>query len=169
MFEAPVFDPVAFATRHERVEGRGVPDELERLGDQLCSSDGSFHYELTGGMTNQGRPELFLRLEGRLVLVCQRCLGPLPFMLDISTHLILVQDEEALPELEDEESGTDVIVAPDRLSVADLVEEEILLALPLVPIHSEGSCLPSVDEGLGCRPSPFDALAGLKPSAGKKD
>ncbi len=169
MFEAPVLDPIVFAALHERVEGEGVPGDLDRLGDLLHSPDGAFRYELAGGETGQGRPELSLRLEGHLVLACQRCLGPLPFVLDVSTRLVLVQNEEALPGLEDEEQGVDVIVAPDRLSVVDLVEEEILLALPLVPVHSEGSCVSPVGEGVGRPSSPFGALAGLKSSAGKKD
>ena len=166
MFEAPILDPVRFAALGEVVEGHGFPGDLERLKEALHSSKGEFHYRLLGGRTPDGLPTVTVHLDGRVILICRRCLGGVPFDLEIDERIVMVRDEAALPELEDEAAGIDVIVQPERLDVAALVEDEILLALPLAPSHAEGAC----DTGMGVtqqkRENPFAALAKLKPNSG---
>jgi uncharacterized protein len=86
-------------------------------------------------------------LHAELTLRCQRCLGPLPTVVDSSSRVALLESEEQAasvpPELE-------TALAPDgRLRPADLVEEELLLALPAAPRHAAGECPAAPQGGAG--------------------
>jgi uncharacterized protein len=76
-----------------------------------------------------------VELEGEAKLVCQRCLAPLIWPLEGDTRVVLVANEgdaDGVP------ADVETVYAPDdRIRVADLVEEELLLALPLVPLHED--------------------------------
>jgi uncharacterized protein len=80
-----------------------------------------------------------LELEGEAKLVCQRCLAPMTWPLASETRVALVANESDADRVPQE---VETVRAPDdRIRVADLVEEELLLTLPLVPLHAEsGEC-----------------------------
>jgi uncharacterized protein len=109
---------------------------------------------------------LRLQVTGRLSLCCQRCLAEVEFDCVIDNRLLLMPlgaPEAEWPEDELESDDYDAIPASRELSVRVLVEEEVLLALPIVPRHAD--CLPPVGgeiESEESEPSPFAALAGLK-------
>ena len=166
MFEAPNLDPMRFAALGEVVEGHGFPGDLERLKGVLHSGEGKFHYRFEGGKAPEGLPMVTVHLDGRVMLTCQRCLEGFPFDLEIDERIVMVKDEAALPELEDEVPGIDVIVQPEGLDVAALVEDEILLALPLAPAHAQGVCGAGTEASQQKRENPFAALAKLKKTSG---
>ena len=167
MFEAPILDPVRFTALGDVVEGRVPASGCDRLAELLYRPQGEIRYRVTGYRTPDGLPALALHLEGDLELVCQRCLGGLSFPLNVDSAIIMVRDAAALPDLEAEAEGVDVIVQPAKVALVDLLEEEILLALPLVPVHAEGMC----GAGTGDTPQameqkrPFAALERLKTSS----
>jgi uncharacterized protein len=150
----------------EVVEGHGFPGDLERLKEVLHSGEGEFHYRLTGGRAPDGLPMVTIHLDGRVMLTCRRCLEGFPFDLEIDEQVVMVKDEAALPELEDEVAGVDVIVQPERLDVTAWVEDEILLSLPLAPVHTEGVCGAGREAAHQERENPFAALAKLKTTSG---
>jgi uncharacterized protein len=162
MFEAPLLDPKRFALQGDVLEGRAAPGDLKRLEGSVHSGEGYVHYRIAGRINSRGWPVLSVHLDGQLMLTCQRCLGPVSFNLAVDDQLVMVPDESALPALEEEEPGVDVIVQPDRIDVAELLEDEILLALPLAPCHEAGEC-PGEPEVKGTeRENPFAVLAKLK-------
>lgn len=139
----------------------GVPvADLGRLADVLADVAGSLDGELRGGRDDKGKLYLELKVKGSLALRCQRCLGPLPFALDIDSRLMLVAPGESWPDEELAEDGPDAIDGSRELVVLSLVEDEILLALPFAPRHRE--CRPPLAVETEHRPSPFAALAKLK-------
>jgi len=82
-----------------------------------------------------------LQLRGAAVLECQRCLGPLELPLDATVRVALA-DTEA--ELERVPPDLEPMLAPGgRLSIAELVTEELLLTLPIVPRHARGEACAS--------------------------
>lgn len=83
-----------------------------------------------------GEPEIRLRLQAHtlLLLTCQRCLRPVTVELQISPSLRFVRDE-AQAEALDEEAEEDVLALAPSLDLLPLVEDELILALPLVPRH----------------------------------
>ena len=116
-----------------------------------------------------GQPEtwLHLRAQAGVVLECQRCLQPVQQMIEIDRHFRFVAGEDEATRL-DEDSEDDVLVLPPSLDLATLVEDELILALPLVPRHeacpqplpmsvADAGALAEDDE-----PHPFAALAALR-------
>ena len=78
------------------------------------------------------RTTVVVRVEGVAMLPCQRCLQPCMTAVDESAQVMVVRDEE-----EDVPGGYEPFVGtPEHLSLAALVEEQVLLALPLVPVHA---------------------------------
>lgn len=133
---------------------------LVRLADAIADNAGSLDCELRGGRDGEGKPYLDLRVVGSLNLRCQRCLMPMPFGLSIDSRLMLVAPGEQWPDEELAEDGLDAIEASRELAVLPLIEDEVLLALPIVPRHEV--CRPPVATETEHRPSPFAALAKLK-------
>jgi len=97
------------------------------------------------------------------VLRCQRCLGPVRFRLDAVRNFVLVPAGHALGDPVDEPEDTEQLHADPKLDVIALVEDEVILGMPMVADHEEGACAaPSPHPESGTRESPFKALATLK-------
>ena len=84
-----------------------------------------------------GRPAVDGNVEATVALVCQRCLTPVSWPLHSRLELVFVESESGVDDAELPE-GLEPAVAPHgRASLAALVEDELLLALPLVARHSD--------------------------------
>ena len=83
-----------------------------------------------------GEKQVWLHLvaDADVVLQCQRCLQPLDEAVHVDRHFRFVADEDTAAALDDEIED-EVLVLPKSLNLRDLVEDEMLLALPLVPRH----------------------------------
>lgn len=164
MLEQLVIDPARFAGDRARLTGSLATAGLPRLADQLGDDEGgSIRYAVDGFNTPRGQPALRVKLDGALSLRCQRCLGPLPYRLDTQRDIVLVEGADEFAQSNDEDESTDIIPAVPRLNLRTLLEEEVLLVLPVAPRHAEGECRP--DDMRGTTPersSPFAALARLK-------
>ena len=120
------------------------------------------------------RAQLWLHLQAhaQVRLQCQRCLLPMHEGLSAQRSFLFVSDEAEAARL-DEEMEDDVLVLPARLDLAELVEDELILALPLVPRHEVCAQPMSVDaQGAELpepkRPNPFAALEALRRAPGGK-
>ncbi len=99
---------------------------------------------------------------------CQRCLLPFSQALTVDRALRFV-DDEAQAEALDADSEDDVLALVPALDLRTLVEDELLLAWPIVPRHAQCS-VPEHNTGDPGAPSanPFSALTSLKsPAAGR--
>lgn len=103
---------------------------------------------------------LHLHVTGTLLLSCQRCLEAVRFDLDIVSHLELVPGDSELSQDELEDDTRDFLPVAGGIELAELVEDEVLLALPVAPRH-ERCGLPGA-AGVGERNTPFAVLAGLR-------
>jgi uncharacterized protein len=110
--------------------------EFPRLREQLAEESGSVH--VTADFARElGFPVADVAVQADLTLTCQRCLGPLRWPVDSRTRVVLVPD---LASADRAPEGLDpVVVEEGRTSVAELAEEELLLALPLVAMHAIGA------------------------------
>lgn len=115
-------------------------------------------------------PQTWLHVQARtdVQLVCQRCLGPMTVRVAAACSFRFVRDEDEATRL-DEESEDDVLALPKRglLDLHELVEDELILALPIVPRHDtcpEPLPVPADDlnDDDAPPPNPFQALAALK-------
>jgi len=120
-----------------------------------------------GGAAQQPVLWLHLQAQATVDMTCQRCLGPAPQALETDRWFRFVADE-ATADAEDEDSEEDVLVFSQAFNLRELVEDELIMAQPLVPMH-ETCPTPLVvrdaappAEASAERPHPFAALAQLK-------
>ncbi len=158
----PVINSIDFARKALEIHDTIAVLQFPRLRDVQATADGMLDYRIIGGADESGRPRLQLFVRGSLQLNCQRCLEPFKFELDIASNFLIVPDESAIPSPEDENDDENYLVAETQMQVIDLIEDEILLALPLAPKHKIGQCGASAKLEELKKPSPFAVLQGLK-------
>lgn len=143
----------------------GWPEDAPRpVGDVLWAARGA----LRRSAPVDPEVRLELRLQTRVWRECQRCLQPVEVPLQVERWLRFVPGEDAAATL-DVDSEDDVLELTPRLDLRTLAEDELLLALPLVPHHDACAAPPfrGVDGGSeDAEPHPFAALASLKRGAG---
>ncbi|KJS64753.1 MAG: hypothetical protein C0441_08185 [Comamonadaceae bacterium] len=112
---------------------------------------------------------LWLSWSAQVPLCCQRCLEPFLEPVQDERWFRFVADE-ARAQAEDEECAEDLLVWVPRFNLQELIEDELLLALPLVPMHEAcPSALPGYAQAAADgveepqRPNPFEVLAQRKP------
>lgn len=172
-FDPLGIDVTAFAKAGGELGGRWPVEQLERLA--ACVEAGA-REAMAGDVAWQARGELrtlrgaenqvwlHLSASTRLPLECQRCLRPVETALEVNRDFLFVHGEDAAAQL-DTDSDDDVLALTRSLDLRELIEDELLLALPLVPRHEvcpEPLRAPVDDEPLEEKPNPFAALAGLK-------
>ena len=163
MSHQPVIDGLEFAKAASRLQGAWPVDNFLRLRDALRSTAGTLHYELQGVPEEQGRPALHLKVSGELHLTCQRCLGALELPLRIETSLRLAATQEEVDAEPLDAEGPESIVAGKAMPVQALVEDEVLLAIPIAPRHEAcaGAERDAASGAAGARQTPFAGLRGL--------
>lgn len=125
-------------------------------------------WTVQGELDSVGRRFLHLHATGSIVLECQRCLTP--YVQPIAIHNTFeVVDTEAELELDEEDfEGSDRILSTQRLNLLELIEDEVILSLPLVASHEICPSLPKEllgndDADLDAeKPNPFAVLSSLK-------
>jgi uncharacterized protein len=140
------------------IDGAGLP----RLSEAVLAISDPVTVELRFDPGTAGFPEVTGRVSAQVVMACQRCLGALTVVLEAPIAVGVVHDiaaEQRLPRRLDP-----WIVADEEGDLFDLVEEELLLALPIVALHEDESChaSPVVTGDAGGTRNPFRVLAELK-------
>ena len=159
------FDSLEFAFAGQVLRGSLPVAGLKRLEDVLFDSEGSFDYELRGGRDERGRARLEIRIHGPLHLQCQRCLQLLDYRVDVANTVLVVPRGAEVDENVDDPNAPDAIEASAELDVAGLIEDEVLLSLPLAPRHPEGTCTSRIGAHSGREigvQAAFSQLAALK-------
>jgi len=193
---SPAIDPLRlnvahFAADAQQAEGDWPIAELPRLADSECPVDAGSplkakadaprhpnraENDLTrrvrwraAGSTRAvgGEAQIWMHLlaDADVVLQCQRCLLPLDEAVHVDRHFRFVADEDTAAALDDEIED-EVLVLSKSLNLRDLVEDEMLLALPLVPRHEV--CPQAVPmqfgdvEAVEEKANPFASLALLR-------
>ncbi|MDJ0805502.1 MAG: YceD family protein [Gammaproteobacteria bacterium] len=159
------FDPWRFADLAKRVNGCYLLGDLTRLSVCLADSQGEVCFDLEFYRDKQRRACLRGRVTAQLILECQRCLGPMAFEVDSKMSLAFVEGLVEADNLPDELDPQ--LVVSNQVQLRDLIEDEMLLALPQVPMHAIDEC-PSVRgaepdiDSVALQESPFAVLAQLK-------
>jgi uncharacterized protein len=156
----PRIDGLEFARQERRLAGQVRVAALERLGDVLAETAGMLDWELRGERADDGKACLLLAVSGELSLRCQRCLEVMRQPLRIESRLLLVRPGEPWPDDELLDDGYDAVAAEVEMAVWPLIEDEVLLALPIAPRH--GECKSPAPLSAGRERSPFAALEKLK-------
>lgn len=155
-----IADAFAFARDARVLQGMLAVSTLERLHDLLADASGEVSWRIEGFKDEGGELMLHLVVGGCIQLACQRCLEAIPFELDIDSLLEIVPANADLSQDELEDDSRDFLPVEKELDVAELIEDEVLLSLPVAPRH-ERCGLPGAADA-GERVNPFATLAGLK-------
>jgi uncharacterized protein len=159
-------DAWRMASSRRSFSGRLPVRELGRLAATLADTSGEVGYELDFGCDDQQVCYVDVRADAALQVTCQRSLQPFELPLAVDTRLGMMRHER-------EEAGLPpnyepLLVPSDGLvSPVDLIEDELLLAMPLVPINPDSSLEPVVDDVPAddrAQESPFAALRVLRKS-----
>jgi uncharacterized protein len=176
-FDARHLNIAAFAKSQGTYAGEERLGHFLRLMEQSQGHGGEtlVAYSVQGSVrqdaTGADEPWLQLAARATLSLVCQRCLGPVEEIVDFERAFRFVASE-ALAEVEDEESEEDVLVISKSFDLLELMEDELLMASPLVSKHEVcpkavklQAADPDFEDPAQEKPNPFAVLQQLK----KKD
>ncbi len=131
-------DPFRMADLGRRFSGKVEISSLKRLLPVLESTTGCVDVELQFDIDEVGIRYLHGKLATDLVLKCQRCLTAMEFPLRNEFWLAFIQNDieaEHLPEQYEPQ-----LVESTPMRVLDMLEDEILLSIPYIPVHSDASC-----------------------------
>jgi len=175
-FNARRLDVAALAQAGARLAGEWPGRDFSRLQrDALATDDGAeadavawtARGELRTAADGLPRIGLDLQARTRLRLQCQRCLLPMLCELNAHTRLRFAADEATAERL-DPDSDDDILALPSVLDLRELVEDELILALPPFPRHDRCDPPGPLSDALTreAEPKPFAALAALRRSSG---
>ncbi len=137
MSHQPVIDAAEFAAAGAKQQGVFPLSGFLRLRDVLTSDAGEIAYEIEGARDARGRPGLRIRVRGTMALRCQRCLEPM--RVDVSTDelLVLAASQAEIDAEPADVDAPDRVVAAEGMAVLELVEDELILAVPYAPRHPD--------------------------------
>lgn len=161
-------DPRKLAEREVRLTGQAAVNRMPRFMSYLCTEDDMIDVDLLFTLD-----ELRIRIitgeaKGRVHMTCQRCLEPVQVDVRAEFNLAIAFSEERamqLPRYYDP-----LIVEDEEIELLDVVEEELILSLPLVPYHADCSVQTEFGDAEVAekpeieKPNPFSVLAQLKAS-----
>jgi uncharacterized protein len=169
-------DVQALAERGERRAGASPLQKMERLAHDLLRLEPDsvvrwqVETELRTGTEGGTVPWMHLNADAVLPLACQRCLGLVNVPVQIDLWYRFVASEE-LALAEDDESEEELLVLEPQFDLTALLEDELLLAIPVVPMHEICPVVPVMQAGDAAvaeagaesqKPNPFAVLAKLK-------
>jgi len=140
---------------------------MERLVPMLRDSQGKAAVILAFDMDLEGQPYFSGNIKATLMLACQRCMEALEYNVDIDIKLGLVRTEQQVAQLT--ESYEPVLIENDEVLLSQLVEDELVLALPAYAKHDADQCTGQsfyveLESKKPEKINPFDVLANLKKS-----
>jgi uncharacterized protein len=148
-----------FAKKQSKISHEINVDTCQRLLD-FVKDDVHFkkniHYTLAGSVSKFHLPSLSINIEASLPVLCQRCLQNMQLDLSLFYEYVIAESEPA--EFENNEE-IDWIASSREMNINELVEDELLIAMPLGPMHSH-ACKPILEEGVE-KPNPFAVLQKL--------
>jgi uncharacterized protein len=162
----------SFEGRLDRAtDGAELDEQFARLASEACVPGGLEQVvwrgeaELREGGNADPQVWLHLAVSASLPMICQRCMTPTMVQVMSQQWFRFVTDE-ATAVAEDDLSEEDVLVLAARFNVLALVEDELLMSLPLVPMHERcPDSVPALEQPEAVKPNPFAVLAGLKNKA----
>ncbi|SCZ58927.1 YceD family protein [Thiohalomonas denitrificans] len=163
-------EPFRLAQRGAVFTGKLPLADMDRLAGSLVNSEGSVEVTLRFGTDERHLAIVNVKLQTELTLTCQNCLEPCSQSIEVETTLGIVRTESEAARIP--RAYEPLVVGDEPLSVKELVEDELILALPIVPRHFE-DCLPRAateevpESGSEAadrkeRDNPFEVLRRLK-------
>ncbi|OOG28667.1 hypothetical protein B1C78_01105 [Thioalkalivibrio denitrificans] len=165
-------DPARLAAQALEIKGFLPLAEMPRLSAALTDAEGEATARFRFGGVSGQPARLLGQVQARLHVQCQRCLAPMELPVEHEFEVRLVFSEAELAAVPDREDALEV--EERGLSLHGLLEDELLLSLPVVALHAPGSACsaPSLrefspEEAAGGGDDPSNPFAVLKDLKGK--
>ncbi|WP_163833911.1 YceD family protein [Spartinivicinus ruber] len=165
-------DPRKLAKQHVSLKGGWPVADLEQVANYLTNPEGEVEVDLAFTQDAEGHFVISGQLVAQVQMTCQRCLEPVTLGVTVEVLLAVVWSDESGKQLPDYLDP--IVVADEHLSLARLIDEELILNLPIVPAHEDPICQPQMewldpdavdDSTISEQPkNPFAVLASLKKS-----
>lgn len=133
-----IVKPDALVQSAETLAGTVAVAHMDRLTPLLADTAAEAEVELEFGRDADHFRVIHGHVRADLTLVCQRCVQPMKFSVDSDIVLGLVATEDEAQHLP--ERYEPLICASPTLNLRAVIEDELLLALPIVPMHAESEC-----------------------------
>lgn len=151
-----------------RYEGYVELSEMPRLCEALADDRGQVVFELQFGVDEEGHPFLEGHCESDVTLTCERCLGTMPLQLSSDFQVGMVYSDEQAKHLA--KRYEPVIVHSEILDATSILEDEMILSLPMYAMHENADCAGTSRELAAedgsqsdeVKDNPFSVLAQLK-------
>lgn len=173
-FNARHLNVAAFTQAKVAISGEELLQNYERLAQELQAPapDLTLKWQATGesrtAVDGSVRPAIHLQVQANVPLTCQRCMEAVHTPIDVDRHFIFVPDEATAAAMDDD-SEDDVLEMSADFNLLGLIEDEVLMALPLVPRHDvcptgviQSAQTDDFNDVAEEKPNPFAALAALK-------
>lgn len=131
-------NPFRSAEGGQSIAGQLAFARMERLVEVVENTEDSAEIALTFATDEQGVPHVRGQVSAKVILICQRCLEPMTVPIDIEMDLGIVGSDDEAKRLPGQYDP--LVVREQPLAVAELIEDEILLALPAIPRHDGAVC-----------------------------
>ncbi len=163
-----LIDNIAFAKKNERLAGDLTLKDCARLDELLQSSadskvcrTGLISYVLQGKIDAVGQHILQLSITCKLITSCQRCLNAMPLNLNLNFNYLIGEVNDTDVEAVDIDNSDDYDLQQSNkaMNLIALIEDEILMAMPIAPMHEEACTEATMQSGE--KPNPFAVLKGL--------
>ena len=157
-----IINNLEFAQAQQTLAGEINALKCERLAETIGANPSQggagahISFKLTGAAKQLRNPSLQLRIDAKLPVICQRCLDKMLVHLNLDFDYIVCKE---LPIEIDENDDTDWLEAAPEMNLQALIEDELLLAMPLAPMHDHDCSKQSMQSGE--KPNPFAVLKGL--------
>ena len=163
-----LLDMRKLAARGTVLDGVVTLATLPRLQGLLAAQDGQLEAHCHFSKDEEGRFVLALNFEAKVSVVCQRCMEPVFIDVDANTTLCILWSEDQVVSLPSHLEP--LILDEGQSNLWSVVEDELILSLPIVSYHETGDCVElteqyttaEIAEELEQKPNPFQALEALK-------
>lgn len=156
-------NPLRLAKAGECIGGNFRLDSMERLRGLVLDYDDKIEYSLSFSIDESGLCAIDSEISGTVTMECQRCLKPFVVEIQKRNLLGLVNDKDEMEALAAEYEP--LLLDEELLAIDDLIEDELLLAIPLSPLHPVEKCSgqKELDRiNAEAKPRPFAILASLQ-------
>ncbi len=154
-------DPLRFAKVGRQLAGQYEIKEMERLRTLLFEDCGQVSFELKFGQDKEN--EIFFvegHVESRLLIICQRCLEGLELQVNNPIKLGIVSSKNEAEKLPS--NYEPLVIVDDSVSLLEMIEDELLLALPIAALHDTKKCSTNLQNEEDIFKRKVNPLAGLE-------
>ena len=134
-----LINPLRLAENKEQMKGSFSLDLLARLNGILKDNHGEVQYSLYFDFDVSGICLIISNIDTEILLDCQRCLEPVNIQIRKRSILGLYRNLEEFGKLEN--NYEPIQLDEELILLESLIEDEILLAIPLAPSHSDKNCI----------------------------